>query len=35
MASGSADADLLNQLNTLFRFGVVNDLSDGQRHPPV
>ena len=30
MASGSAGADLLNQLNTLFRFGVVGDLSDGQ-----
>ena len=30
MASGSAGADLRNQLNTLFRFGVVGDLSDGQ-----
>ena len=30
MASGSAGADLLNQLNTLLRFGVVGDLSDGQ-----
>src|SRR5262249_17629403 len=30
MASGSAGAGLLNQLNTLFRFGVVGDLSDGQ-----
>jgi RNA polymerase sigma factor (sigma-70 family) len=30
MASGSAGTDLLNQLNTLFRFGVVGDLSDGQ-----
>jgi RNA polymerase sigma factor (sigma-70 family) len=30
MASGSAGAGLLGQLNTLFRFGVVGDLSDGQ-----
>jgi hypothetical protein len=30
MASGSAGADLLSQLDTLFRFGVVGDLSDGQ-----
>jgi RNA polymerase sigma factor (sigma-70 family) len=30
MANGSAGADTLNQLNTLFRFGVVGDLSDGQ-----
>ena len=30
MASRSAGADFLNQLNTLFRFGVVGDLSDGQ-----
>jgi RNA polymerase sigma factor (sigma-70 family) len=30
MASGSAGADLLNQLNTLFRFGVAGDLSDEQ-----
>jgi RNA polymerase sigma factor (sigma-70 family) len=30
MASGSAGADIRNQLNTLFRFGVVGDLSDGQ-----
>jgi DNA-directed RNA polymerase specialized sigma24 family protein len=30
MASRSAGADLLNQVNTLFQFGVVGDLSDGQ-----
>jgi len=30
MASGSAGDDLRNQLNTLFQFGVVGDLSDGQ-----
>src|SRR5215204_6137253 len=30
MASGAADADLANQLNTLAAVGVVGDLSDGQ-----
>ena len=30
MAGGSAGANLSNELNTLFRFGVVGDLSDGQ-----
>src|SRR5215831_17809833 len=30
MASESVGAGLLGQLNTLFRFGVVGDLSDGQ-----
>jgi RNA polymerase sigma factor (sigma-70 family) len=30
MAGGSADTDLTNQLNTLFRVGVIGDLSDGQ-----
>ena len=30
MGNGSAGADLQNQLNILFRFGVVGDLSDGQ-----
>src|SRR3954470_16018139 len=30
MASGSAGSDLRNQLNILFRFGVVGDISDGQ-----
>ncbi|MFI5458606.1 MAG: RNA polymerase sigma factor [Isosphaerales bacterium] len=30
MAGGSLGADVLNQLNTLFSFGVAGDLSDGQ-----
>jgi RNA polymerase sigma factor (sigma-70 family) len=30
MGRGSAGVNLLEQLNTLFRFGVVGDLSDGQ-----
>src|SRR5438067_1870224 len=30
MGSGSVGTDLPNQLNILFRFGVVGDLSDGQ-----
>jgi hypothetical protein len=30
MASGSAGSGLVNQLDTLFRLGVVGDLSDGQ-----
>ncbi len=30
MAGGSAGADFPNELTTLFRFGVVGDLSDGQ-----
>ena len=30
MASGPAGVNLLTQLDTLFRFGVVGDLSDGQ-----
>ena len=30
MASGSAGGNLVNPLNTLFRLGVVGDLSDGQ-----
>jgi polysaccharide export outer membrane protein len=30
MAGGSAGANLPNELNTLFRFGVVGDHSDGQ-----
>src|SRR5437763_6609828 len=30
MTGGSVGAGVLNPLNTLFRFGVVADLSDGQ-----
>jgi hypothetical protein len=35
MASGSARPDLLNRLNTLFRFGVVGDLADGHLFGPA